>query len=130
MKTTCIAGDGRSGWANQAAMRAAALDPQALAEAAALRATGAIAGRREVTRLEPGEYPVVLAPAAVAEMLDWLAYTAFNGLAHAEGRGALVGRRRWSPASTICASTCTSRRREAAGSRSSRASARWIRRSA
>jgi predicted Zn-dependent protease len=43
-----------------------------------------------VARLEPGEYPVVLAPAAVAEMLDWLAFVAFNGLAHAEGRGALV----------------------------------------
>jgi predicted Zn-dependent protease len=34
----------------------------------------------------------VLAPAAVGEMLEWLAFTAFNGLAHAEGRGALVGR--------------------------------------
>src|SRR5260370_24934874 len=42
----------------------------------------------------------------------------------------LVERRRWSPASSTCASRCTSRRPEAAGSRSSRASARSIRRSA
>ncbi|HEX4733627.1 MAG TPA: metallopeptidase TldD-related protein [Thermoleophilaceae bacterium] len=90
MKTTCIAPNGRSGWANASGVAIAALDPAALAEAATTRATGALAGRSDVARLEPGEYPVVLAPAAVAEMLDWLAYTAFNGLAHAEGRGALV----------------------------------------
>jgi predicted Zn-dependent protease len=90
MKTTCIAPDGRSGWANASGLALSALDPAALAEAAATRATGALAQRRDVVRLEPGEYPVVLAPAAVAEMLDWLAYGAFNGLAHAEGRGALV----------------------------------------
>ncbi len=92
MKTTCIAGDGRSGWANAAGVGLSALDPSALTEQAAVRATGAFAARREVTRLPPGEYPVVLAPAAIAEMLDWLAFSAFNGLAHAEGRGALSGR--------------------------------------
>jgi predicted Zn-dependent protease len=45
-----------------------------------------------VERLEPGEYPVVLAPAALGEMIDWLAFGAFNGLAHAEKRGALNGK--------------------------------------
>lgn len=92
MKTTCIADDGRSGWANSSAVRLADIDPAALAEAAATRASGEFAERRELVNLEPGEYPVVLAPAAVAEMLDWLALGAFNGLAHAEGRGALVDR--------------------------------------
>ena len=92
MKTTCIAPNGRSGWANQSSVRLADLEATALAEAAAARASGAFAERREPQRLEPGEYPVVLAPAAIAEMLDWLALCAFNGLAHAEGRGALVGR--------------------------------------
>src|SRR5436190_1889343 len=66
--------------------------PHAVAEAAAERATGAIGRRHDLVKLEPGEYPVVLAPAAIAEMLGWLALSAFNGLAHAEGRGALVGR--------------------------------------
>ena len=92
MKTTCIADDGRSGWANRSSSRLGDIDPHAVAEAAASRASGAFAERREVAKLEPGEYPVVLAPAAIAEMLDWLAFGAFNGLAHAEGRGALVDR--------------------------------------
>jgi PmbA protein len=92
MKTTCIAPDGRSGWANCSSSRLGDIDPATVAEAAAARAGGAFAARREVLKLEPGEYPVVLAPAAIAEMLDWLALGAFNGLAHAEGRGALVDR--------------------------------------
>ena len=92
MKTTCIASDGRSGWANRTSVRVGDLDPTAVAEAAATRATGAFAKRRDLVKLEPGDYRVVLAPAAIAEMLDWLALGAFNGLAHAEGRGALVGR--------------------------------------
>jgi predicted Zn-dependent protease len=85
-------------------VRVSDIDPSALAEAAVARATGAIAASREVVRLDPGKYPVVLAPAAVGEMLDWLAYSAFNGLAHAEGRGALVekiGKRVVSPAINI-----------------------------
>jgi predicted Zn-dependent protease len=90
MKTTCIAPDGRSGWANGSSLRLSDIDPRAIAEAAAVRASGKFAERREVVRLDPGEYPVVLAPAALAEMLDWLAFGAFNGLAHAEGRGAFV----------------------------------------
>jgi len=92
MKTTCIAANGRSGWASGSSVRLADIEPAALAEAAARRATGAFAERQEIERLEPGEYPVVLAPAAIAELLEWLALCAFNGLAHAEGRGALVGR--------------------------------------
>jgi PmbA protein len=92
MKTTCIAPTGRSGWASAAAISPAALDPESLAEAAAIRATGAFAERPEPVKLPPGEYPVVLAPAAIAEMLDWLGWTAFNGLAHVEGTGAFVGR--------------------------------------
>lgn len=92
MKTTCIAGDGRSGWANRTSVRAGDLDPAAIAEEAARRATGALAARPQVAKLEPGEHRVVLAPAALAEMLDWLAVAAFNGLAHVEQRGALNGR--------------------------------------
>jgi predicted Zn-dependent protease len=46
----------------------------------------------EPARLGPGEYPVVFEPQAVGWLLDLLAGCAFNGLAHAEGRGALDGR--------------------------------------
>jgi PmbA protein len=92
MKATCIAPNGRSGWASATSVHVGDLDTRALAEVAALRATGAFAATQTVAKLPPGEYPVVLAPAAIAEMLGWLAVEAFNGLAHAEGRGALVGK--------------------------------------
>jgi predicted Zn-dependent protease len=46
----------------------------------------------EPARVAPGEYPVVLEPDAVGTILDMLASSAFNGLAHAEERGALTGR--------------------------------------
>ncbi len=46
----------------------------------------------EPAELTPGEYPVVLEPAAVGTLLAFLGDLAFNGLAHAEGRGALAGR--------------------------------------
>ena len=48
----------------------------------------------ESVELPPGEYPVVFEPQAVGWLLDLLGETAFNGLAHAEGRGALAGRMR------------------------------------
>jgi predicted Zn-dependent protease len=92
MKVTCIAPDGRSGWASKTAVSSRALDARPLAETAAVKATGSFAARREPAKLPPGEYPVVLAPAATGELVEWLAWVAFNGLAHAEGRGALVGR--------------------------------------
>jgi PmbA protein len=92
MKVTCIGDSGRSGYASATTISVDEIDATSLAEDAARRATGLVARRREPVRLEPGDYPVVLAPAATAELVDWLGFTAFNGLAHAEGRGALVGR--------------------------------------
>ena len=78
---------GRTGWGSATAIAAADIDPAAIAA----RATGKVS-REQPADLEPGEYPVVLAPEAVGELLDFLGFLAFNGLAHAEGRGALVGR--------------------------------------
>jgi PmbA protein len=81
--------DARTGQAAQAAVDAGAIDGEAIARAAAgkvVRATG------ETARLEPGAYPVVLDAEAVGGLLEMLAGLAFNGLAHAEGRGALDGR--------------------------------------
>ena len=45
-----------------------------------------------VAELPSGEYPVVFEHSAVGLLLDALGSSALNGLAHAEGRGALVGR--------------------------------------
>jgi predicted Zn-dependent protease len=90
MKVICIAAGGRSGYASHASVAVGELQPRELAERAALKAT--VEG--EPAELPPGEYPVVFEPQATGWLLDLLAGTAFNGLAHAEGRGALDGRLR------------------------------------
>jgi predicted Zn-dependent protease len=90
MKVICIAPSGRSGYASQAAVAAGQLSPAALAERAALKA----GTPGEPVELGPGQYTVVFEPQAVGWLCDLLGETAFNGLAHAEGRGALSGRLR------------------------------------
>jgi predicted Zn-dependent protease len=87
MKVIARDTDGRSGWGSGAAVAAAGIDPGAIAA----RAAGKVSGEEPVD-LAPGEYPVVLEPEALGELLDFLGFLAFNGLAHAEGRGALEGR--------------------------------------
>jgi len=87
MKVIARDADGRSGWGSGAAVAASGIDPAAIAARAAGKVTG-----EEPVDIEPGEYPVVLEPEALGELLDYLGFLAFNGLAHAEGRGALDGR--------------------------------------
>ncbi|MGZ6641314.1 MAG: TldD/PmbA family protein [Solirubrobacteraceae bacterium] len=87
MKVIARDRDGRSGWATGAGSAISDLDPAALTARAAAKVT-----RVEPVALEPGEYPVVMEADAVGTLLDFLGSLAFNGLAHAEGRGALVGR--------------------------------------
>ena len=88
MKVVCIAPGGRSGYAARAATAASRIDADALAARAAAKAAAA----GEPALLEPGEYPVVLEPAAVGELLSYLGWTALDGLAYAEDRGAFCGR--------------------------------------
>jgi PmbA protein len=88
MKVICIAPDDRSGYSSGTAVALTSLDPERLAERAAAKALAAGAP----AELPPGEYPVVMEPHAVGWLLDLLGETALNGLAHAEGRGALTGR--------------------------------------
>jgi PmbA protein len=88
MKVICIASDGRSGYSSGTAVALTSLDPEGLAERAAAKALAP----GEHAELPPGEYPVVMEPHAVGWLLDLLGETALNGLAHAEGRGALSGR--------------------------------------
>ena len=95
MKVICMTSErdrGRSGYASQTAVSFGDLDPRALTERAASKALGSFAPSREPAELEAGEYPVVFEPQALRSLLELLAYSAFNGLAHAEGRGALAGR--------------------------------------
>lgn len=77
----------RSGWGACAGRGVAALD----ARGAAQRAVSSVSDA-EPRDVAPGEYEVVLAPDAVGTLLEFLGWVAFNGLAHGEGRGALVDR--------------------------------------
>ncbi|HXS43745.1 MAG TPA: metallopeptidase TldD-related protein, partial [Solirubrobacteraceae bacterium] len=79
--------DGHSGYAVATACTTGEVDADAVARRAVARAP-----RGEPQELAPCELPVVLAPEAVGTLLECLGFLAFNGLAHAEGRGALVGR--------------------------------------
>ena len=88
MKVVCLAPGGRSGYAAGTSVAARDLEAGTLASRAAAKA----AVTDEPAELAPGEYPVVFGPHAVGTLLDLLAATAFNGLAHVEGRGALDGR--------------------------------------
>ena len=87
-KTICRDDRGRSGFAAAASTRAADMDMRSLAEGAAARLRPA----EEPAELPPGDYDVVLDADAVGALLEFLGLLAFNGLAHAEGRGALAGR--------------------------------------
>ncbi len=87
MKVVCRNAAGRSGFASATAASAGALDAGQVAR----RAAGKVGGE-PAAELGPGEYPVVLEPAAVGVLLDFLGALAHNGLVHAEGRGALSGR--------------------------------------
>ncbi|MEA2430670.1 MAG: hypothetical protein QOI19_1143, partial [Thermoleophilaceae bacterium] len=80
MKVTAFGPGGRSGFAEGTAPALAGVDPRALAERAAGKAT--VTGTP--VRLPPGEYPVVLEADAVGELLAWLGALAHNGLAYAE----------------------------------------------
>ncbi len=88
MKVICIAPSGRSGYVAQSTVAAGAISAEGLAERAARKALA----DEEPAQLQPGEYPVVFEAHAVGTLCDLLASCAFNGLAHAEGRGALDGR--------------------------------------
>jgi predicted Zn-dependent protease len=87
MKVMCRDARARTGQASDAAVAVSDIDAAAIARAAAAKVTP-----EEPQQLPPGEYPVVLDAEAVGGLLDMLAGLAFNGLAHAEGRGALDGR--------------------------------------
>lgn len=78
---------GRSAYASGAAVAARDVDAAAVARRAAAKLP-----RGPLAELGPGTYPVVLGEEAVATLLAFLGGLAFDGLAHAEGRGALAGR--------------------------------------
>ncbi|HWC25770.1 MAG TPA: metallopeptidase TldD-related protein [Solirubrobacteraceae bacterium] len=87
MKVVCRGADGRSGFASATARAAGEIEPARVARRAASKVAA-----QPLAELAPGAYPVVLEPEAVGILLEVLGSLALNGLAHAEGRGALCGR--------------------------------------
>jgi predicted Zn-dependent protease len=83
-----LRGEG-SGFSCQAGGSEAGLPIEALAHEALDRARLASAPRRE---LPPGEYDVVLEPAAVSEILEWLGFIAFSSRSWEDGSSCLIER--------------------------------------
>jgi len=82
------ADDGASGYAEATSWRVGALDPAAVAREAVEKARRT----RDPAELEPAAYRAVLEPYAVAELLDYFAFDAFNGLGLLEERSYASGR--------------------------------------
>lgn len=80
--TVMMDGNGASGYAQATASDIRALDPAAVGEEAAEKASRST----EAVDLEPGEYPVILEEYAVATILEYLSWTGFSALAVEEGR--------------------------------------------
>jgi len=80
--TVHMSPDGGTGYAERAATDVRNIDPAGIGQEAAERA------RRtdHPVSIEPGEYPVVLEPYAVVDILDMLGYVGFSALAVQEGR--------------------------------------------
>lgn len=96
--TVTMGPDDGTGYAERCAVDATTIDAGALGREAAEKAR---ASARPVD-LEPGDYPVVLEPYAVVDILDMLGYLGFSALAVQEGRSFVVpGRRVGSPLVSI-----------------------------
>jgi predicted Zn-dependent protease len=87
MSAVVMDGDA-SGFANQLAGEVGRLAPVAVGQ----QAVDLCARSREPASLPPGDYEVLLEPAAVAELVQFLGFFGFNGLAVLEGRSFLSGK--------------------------------------
>jgi predicted Zn-dependent protease len=81
-------GEGGSGFAEVFAPRVDDLDPVAVGDRAADKASRS----QRPSHLDPGTYPVVLEPAAVSTLAGFLSWIGFAGRAYVEGRSCLSGK--------------------------------------
>ena len=71
-----------SGWAEHTSWRVSDLEPAAITEEATTKA----ARTRDAQEIEPGTYPAVLEPYAVAELLRWFSYDSLGAQGFIEER--------------------------------------------
>lgn len=86
--STVVTGPSSTGYAEAGGRSVSAVDARGTGE----RAAGKARAAAEPTGLDPGSYPVVLEPAAVATLVQFLAAYGFNGRAFLEGRACTTGR--------------------------------------
>lgn len=82
-------GERHSGFATRCSRRVAGVDVLALGSEATEKAT-LLAGTEE--SLPPGDYSVILEPAALAEAFEWMNMISFSGQAYEDGSSFFVGR--------------------------------------
>jgi PmbA protein len=80
--------DTSSGYASGMSRKVANIDPKALAKIA----TEKCRLSQNPRSVEPGEYEVILEPAAVAEMFEWLNFVSFGSKPFQQGTSFLAGR--------------------------------------
>ena len=80
--TVHMSPDGGTGYAERAATDVTNIDPEGIGREAAARAKAT----DHAISMPAGDYPVVLEPCAVVDILDMLGYVGFSGLAVEEGR--------------------------------------------
>jgi predicted Zn-dependent protease len=80
--------DTSSGYASAVSRRISGIDFKALAKTAVDKCKLS----QNPQALEPGEYEVILEPAAVAEVMEWLNYTGFGSKSFQQGRSFLASR--------------------------------------
>jgi len=83
-----VMSDDSSGYAAATARNAGAIDVASLADIAVEKCDRS----QNPIQLEPGEYEVILEPAAVAEMMEWLNYVSFGSKPFEQGTSFLSGR--------------------------------------
>jgi PmbA protein len=86
--TVVSGGEGGNGFAEKFASATSDLDPEAIGERAAGKASASQAPRD----LEPGRYTVVLEPSAVSTLVGFLAWIGFGGRMLIEGRSCFSGK--------------------------------------
>lgn len=88
MTTVVSGGDAGSGFAETFAGSTGEIDAEAIGRIAARKASAS----QNPRALEPGVYPVVLEPAAVATVVGFLAWVGFGGRDYIEGRSCFSGK--------------------------------------
>ncbi|HEU4522928.1 MAG TPA: TldD/PmbA family protein [Thermoanaerobaculia bacterium] len=86
--TVIALSNGASGYATRCGRTAPAVDVTALGEEASEKAT-LLRGTEE--SFEPGRYDVIVEPAAIAEVLDWMNMITFCGQSYEDGSSFFVG---------------------------------------